>query len=217
MARSQEIPDWIKEINPQYIIFSVIPYSEDKIFLQSKEALEDFKTDIISRLNYLLDEPNLLPQVFVYNFEGIESIVVNNTISGMRYIFSRFRNQRKENCTQTYPIFDGLSTKSTESLSPWEGMGRSLRGIISSKPVVIARKQERIKYNLLGNEEKVSKFLDLWGALSEKQAWVNGEEFSKEHLNPTATITLHDMNDLYDNGLALHSNYRGTSYFRSII
>lgn len=217
MPRSTEIPDCIKAIEPLYITISVMPYSMDRVFLPNGEALEDFKVDITSKLHRFQIVSNMSPQVLIYNFEGIISIESVNTKAGMRYIIMNLRSQREESRIQTYSIFDGLSAESTDSLCLWEKFRNILQGIALAKPVVIARKQGRNNYNLLGCEEKVSRFSEIWKRLLDEQAWIKGKEFSREYPNPTASITLQDMNDLYGNGLALHANYRGISYFRSIV
>lgn len=216
MARSQEIPNCIKEIEPQYRTISVMPYSRDNVFLPNGEALEDFKSDTASRLQSYQDASNTPNQIFVYDFKGITSIEPDYTKAGLRYIFSSFRGQ-KEKHSQTYSIFDGLSAEYSGSLSLWEKFRSTLQGMAVSKPVVMARKQARSNYILLGSEDKVLKFLDLCRLLSEKQSWVHGGEFSREYPIPTATITLQNLFDVYNNGLSFHEVYKKTSYYRCIV
>ena len=217
MARSVEVPDCISSIEPKFVTIPMLPYSSNRILFPNEEALEEFKENSINVMHSFEGDLLTPPHILTFDFAGIDSMELSQTRVSLKFIFSHFRGHREENCIQTYSIFDGVSSKSTDVLCLWEKLGSTLQGRISEKPVIVARKQERTKYTLLGYREKVSRFIDLWRMLVEKKSWVNGKEFSKEHPSPTATITLCDLNDLHSNGLALHASYGKISYFRSIV
>ena len=200
MVRSLEIPDCIRNIEPEYQTIPLSSFLEDKGF---QDNLQSVFREILS------DRPGneiLIPKILIFYFSGISYLEYEQTRQALEIPLRDFRGT-----LEIYSIYANFSTHSVHA-SPWQVFKQVVESCYSRKPVVVGSCENK-EYILVGNLRKDSDRNDTWEKLRKEKAWVNGQEFKGDLTVPQMEY----LNRLQRDGLALKRRHGSYSYFRSIV
>lgn len=215
MARSTEIPDCIRGIEPGCTTVSMKPFSRDGVLFPDRERVEKYQAKCLDICtNTPADFPSF-PVIVVMDFHGIEVLNYESARKSFTFPLEYFRGRRKIHLRELYSTYVNLSTYSIRHASfasPWQSLQYILEDDHVTKPVVVARHEGPI-YSLIGNPRKVAEREQSWRKLLEEGGWVNGHEFIRKLQLPQMEF----LNRLHRDGLALRAVHNGIPYFRCIV